>query len=590
MSAPRSFILILSFILFIFLATGYPLGSEITVVRLKGERKLLDKLTSKIEDLKVQEREEEIRVSLLLDNKPWASRVFYSKPWKLRWVLSGISYCEDNFLNFKPSAISRARSSKVLKDLKTSCSPSSLRAEIELNLSRPVPHTLNYKKLIRVEAKRTSKGVLMILTLDLNLGTLDELNLQMDMGNLSWRKRLYLKDYKGWEYLVEENLLTSDIKSLTLIGGSGKQSLEELLQSGGCIAGINAGYFMPSGAPAGFFLLGDKLSPPVAYRPPRHGVVLLKGRDSYILYFLEVPNRLERLKALLRELESRGEIRWGFSAGPLLFKAGRPLAREKLEAFDAKGNDISGPAERSVLIAYRDGSVGLFTVNTLAPDRSYRGPSLRDLRRILIKYKPLYALNLDGGGSTQMVFLGSQVDLKGLGYPWRKFRRDIVSALGLRTSYRITCDFDLSVKSVPGGAELTIPPDNCPVIISFIPGELHIITLSSGFARRLLLKPLTAKYADLRVGPMKRLLRIAPKPQLALAWRRSGNKLRLWVLRDGFSSSAPAGIRIFNLGGELIYDWEGIIPRRGLPLRISPGASLSVRLLNYSGEEISLKL
>ena len=104
------------------------------------------------------------------------------------------------------------------------------------------------------------------------------------------------------------------------------------------------------------------------------------------------------------------------------------------------------------------------------------------------------------------------------------------------------------------------------------------------------MKPLTAKYADLRVGPMKRLLRIAPKSQLALAWRRSGNKLRLWVLRDGFATSVPAGIRIFNLEGELIYDWEGIISRRGHPLRVSPGSSLSIRLLNYSGKEISLKL
>jgi hypothetical protein len=110
-------------------------------------------------------------------------------------------------------------------------------------------------------------------------------------------------------------------------------------------------------------------------------------------------------RVLLSAYPDISGIRYGFTAGPLLIANSQPI-RELLEDFDAKSLIVNGRNPRTAVGVTKNNHVLFFAVEGRSAVSA--GLEIGELANLLQSYDVTDGMNLDGGGSTELV-IGDRV-------------------------------------------------------------------------------------------------------------------------------------------------------------------------------------
>ncbi len=182
------------------------------------------------------------------------------------------------------------------------------------------------------------------------------------------------------------------------------QTLEQLVQNGDWLAGVNGGEYYSDGnwggCPMGIVVCGGELQ----YNAPTPGDVLVGFNEDNILLVLDVGNlSAQQAKALVEKERIRDAV---------CFKDiddGDDNHFTKLiingNAREISGNG-SGANPRTVIGQRADGAV-LLLVTDGRGAAGHLGATARDLISIMLEYGAVNAANLDGGSSSAMYYDGA---------------------------------------------------------------------------------------------------------------------------------------------------------------------------------------
>jgi exopolysaccharide biosynthesis protein len=192
----------------------------------------------------------------------------------------------------------------------------------------------------------------------------------------------------------------------------------DIASRAGAVAAVNAGFFLPSGAPAGVLAahgalvaIGSSPRAAIGIADTPAGERLLVGRIRafwlpWTLWGGAWP------AAVVRAADAGDLQRWDLArdvvgGAGLLVSAGAPVTDWTSERLRAGFTTQRHP--RTMAGVDRDGFLWLFAADGRQPDRSI-GMTFDDLVRLALAHGLRDALNLDGGGSTTMVVQGRVVN------------------------------------------------------------------------------------------------------------------------------------------------------------------------------------
>ncbi len=118
-------------------------------------------------------------------------------------------------------------------------------------------------------------------------------------------------------------------------------------------------------------------------------------------------------KDSIKELEGEAWQIWTF--GPMLLKEGQPMTKFSLPT------PVAGSNPRTAIGYYEPGHYVFVTVDGRQPGYS-NGLKLKDLSQLMYDLGCKVAFNLDGGASSQLAFLGEQINKP----CWKRMVRDAV--------------------------------------------------------------------------------------------------------------------------------------------------------------------
>ncbi len=406
---------------------------------------------------------------------------FYTEPWNLRVYLP-FTYCSSSLRGHE---MRNFKSDPTISSLKLTCQDDRLNVYIDLRLKYPIPHVLGKDELISIFRQVDIGGELIRLRLIRRYSY--ELYTSLADGVI-WYNSLRVMNLDGQLVPILENTFSIRETDLELAVAEDRAELSAIALNAGFSLACNATYFsprtqqvtaflyLPASRGGQLLLSGEPIFfPPISYRPARGGVFALQQTG---LRFLMIPNSTTQVRELLRKLaDTSGSVRWAMSAGPMLVADGKPRYDFDREGFGSSGNDIRAPANRTVLWTenFSGSNVKLSIFSGLlrpkylpkAQAKRLRGLKLKELTELLTDRNASYALNLDGGGSSQCVILGNHIELMNLFEPGYKYRA-LKTVLGLRIniSKHFECksigdtyssDFPIYIVSFPG--KLIVNPE-----------------------------------------------------------------------------------------------------------------------------------
>lgn len=181
--------------------------------------------------------------------------------------------------------------------------------------------------------------------------------------------------------LLRFNMKYIDVSvGITKEMGIPNSSVVEILKRKGGFCGINGGYFDTSGKPLGLLVSGGRKIGRIRTNSLIFsGIFFCKGGAYFIKH---------------RSVFPKKSVSLAIQAGPRLIVDGRR----------ASGAEAVGsfwlPDIRSIIAIDAKNNIVLFIVNSPSP---LNGLTLFESQEILLKYNIKYALNLDGGRSSQLV-------------------------------------------------------------------------------------------------------------------------------------------------------------------------------------------
>lgn len=185
----------------------------------------------------------------------------------------------------------------------------------------------------------------------------------------------------------------------------------------GALAAINAGFFTPTGAPAGLLVAGGR---PIGFGVHPRGAVAIHddGRQARLSFaralLRAVPEPLSPAgvgvgfwSPVGRDLSSWRSARDVIGGAGLLMQDGRAITDFGVEKMRDDFPTVRHP--RSLIGVDGDGAVWLVAVDGRRPEHSV-GMSFEELQRLAAVLGLRDAVNLDGGGSTTLVVQGEVVN------------------------------------------------------------------------------------------------------------------------------------------------------------------------------------
>ncbi len=195
------------------------------------------------------------------------------------------------------------------------------------------------------------------------------------------------------------------------------ERVREMSRRTGAIAAINAGFFTPTGGPAGLLVVSGV---PIGFGVHPRGAVAIRddGTRTHLSFgrarLGAVPDPLAAARMRLafwhpdgRDLSAWQQANDVVGGAGLLVEAGLPVTDFAVERMRDDFPVLRHP--RSLIGVDRDEAVWLVAVDGRRPDHSV-GMSFAELQRLCAYLGLRDALNLDGGGSTTLVVQGEVVN------------------------------------------------------------------------------------------------------------------------------------------------------------------------------------
>jgi exopolysaccharide biosynthesis protein len=219
---------------------------------------------------------------------------------------------------------------------------------------------------------------------------------ERDFRSLTGDNRIELQTYKGSTFTANIMLIHNPLRvkvAVTKYLGNVGQSVSEIVQEQGAVAGINGGAFKDvgwqgtGGVPLGITIADGKVVESTSSQQP---IIGLTKNGALIAGTYTLP----QLKQL--------NVDEALSFGPVLIQNGKNLIH---------GTGGWGYAPRTAIGQRADGTI-IFVVTD---GRFVHGPgnvgaSLADIAQLMQNYGAVVAANLDGGSSTTMVYNGKLVN------------------------------------------------------------------------------------------------------------------------------------------------------------------------------------
>ncbi len=172
----------------------------------------------------------------------------------------------------------------------------------------------------------------------------------------------------------------------------------------GATMAVNGGFFAWSGGNLGLVSKCDVvITPHVSKRPPRTAFALYKNNKVLIERMVAKGNDVALLSGpVLKDLV------FAIGGGPRLVKSSAVAVNADEEALGPKGNDITRLAARTSVGIDKAGNLHFFTANGYFENHS-EGVKLEDMAQYMVSKGIRDGMNFDGGGSTVMDLLGTEV-------------------------------------------------------------------------------------------------------------------------------------------------------------------------------------
>lgn len=244
------------------------------------------------------------------------------------------------------------------------------------------------------------------------------------------KKRLVLDLYRSYtnsaEYAISENLHYRLLEQATSSGyarfteviadtSTGKQYLDLICassrekpsvmrQKSGATVAINGGFFAWGGGNLGLLVKDGKvISPHVSRRPPRSVFAILNNGQVFV-------DRMTSKSGVVYDSLKRPvqNIKLAIGGGPGLLKNGLVNLNPVAEGLGRGGNDITHTASRTAIGVDFAGKIHLFAATGYRDNHS-EGIKLPRMAFFMKNASIKDGINLDGGGSTVMDILGTQV-------------------------------------------------------------------------------------------------------------------------------------------------------------------------------------
>lgn len=195
------------------------------------------------------------------------------------------------------------------------------------------------------------------------------------------------------------------------------ERVREMSRRTGAIAAINAGFFTPTGGPAGLLVVSGV---PIGFGVHPRGAVAIRddGTRAHLSFgrarlgAVPDPLAVARMRLAFWHPDGRDLSAWQqaddvIGGAGLLVEAGLPVTDFAVERMRDDFPVVRHP--RSLIGVDGDDAVWLVAVDGRRPDHSV-GMSFAELQRLCAYLGLRDALNLDGGGSTTLVVQGEVVN------------------------------------------------------------------------------------------------------------------------------------------------------------------------------------
>jgi exopolysaccharide biosynthesis protein len=269
--------------------------------------------------------------------------------------------------------------------------------------------------------------------------------------NILWTRREQASDNK---YVFSNDLFVNhkspDVKvniGLAKSSGNPRETIASMVTRTGAVAGINGGYFANDGENLGLVVIDGKIvAPSVKRRPPRS----VFGINSTGNVFIDrVFDKDGKLFTVVNNMWEGMVIALG--GGPRLITNGNITINAEEEALGKGGNDITRPTGRTALGVDKKNNIVMTTISSYH-DNHKSGVQLPELANHLLSRGVVNALNLDGGGSTEMSVLGTHVSNPPGGSTWK---RPVTNGVLVFDKSPVTAPVNINIEP----AELVFPAD-----------------------------------------------------------------------------------------------------------------------------------
>jgi exopolysaccharide biosynthesis protein len=269
--------------------------------------------------------------------------------------------------------------------------------------------------------------------------------------NIQWTQR---EQVVNNSFTLTNDLLVNhkspDVKvniELAKNSGNPRETVASMVARTGAVAGINGGYFGNDGENLGLVVIDGKIvAPSVKRRPPRTAFGIDAGKNVFFDRVIDKDGKL--LTVVNKMWESMTTVLGG---GPRLLTNGQITVNAEEEALGKGGNDITRSTGRTALGMDKNNNLVLTTISSYK-DNHKSGVKLPELANHLKSRGAVNALNLDGGGSTEMSVLGTIVSTPPGGGTWK---RPVTNAVLVYDKNPVTAPF--TIKTEP--SELILPAD-----------------------------------------------------------------------------------------------------------------------------------